>query len=286
MKEKLQALWQKLPRPARIALPALLLLVLAWNLWRLVFPPAPVWIGYMEGEYLYVTSPVAGYLSDLAVRRGDQVEQNAPLFQLEGDPDLQARDQAQARLAQAKADLLLAGQNYERAEKLVESGAMSRQELDQRSRDLRASKESVESARRALSESQWRLDRKTQAAPQAGLVHDTYYVKGDWVEAGKPVLSLLPPGEIKARFFVPENQLARIQRGRQVRLRADGLKPEVIGTISYISDRAEYTPPVIYSTESRQKLVFLVEASFAPEDVSELHPGLPVSISPVDGSGP
>jgi HlyD family secretion protein len=286
MKAKLKALWQKLPRPVQAALPALLLLLLAWNLWRLAFPPAPVWIGYMEGEYLYVTSPVAGYLSDLAVHRGDEVAQNAPLFQLEGDPDLQTRDQAQARLAQARADLLLAGQNYERAEKLVESGAMSRQELDQRSRDLHASKESVESARRALSESQWRLDRKTQAAPQAGLVHDTYYVKGDWVEAGKPVLSLLPPGEIKARFFVPEMELARLQRGRQVRLRADGLKREVLGTINYIADRAEYTPPVIYSTESRQKLVFLVEASFAPEDVSKLHPGLPVSISPVDDSSP
>jgi len=50
------------------------------------------------------------------------------------------------------------------------------------------------------------------------------------------------------------------------------------GKISFISPRAEYTPPVVYSQESRAKFVFLVEATFEPAVAAQLHPGQPVDV--------
>jgi HlyD family secretion protein len=95
------------------------------------------------------------------------------------------------------------------------------------------------------------------------------------VAAGRPVVSLLPPANIKVRAFVPEPRLGSIRVGDAARVRVDGVSEPFAGKVSFISPRAEYTPPVIYSQEERSKLVFLVEAR--PDDASKLRVGQPVS---------
>jgi HlyD family secretion protein len=129
-----------------------------------------------------------------------------------------------------------------------------------------------------LTRAEWDLSQKAQSAPRGGLVFDTLYREGEWVAAGRPVVSLLPPQNIKVRAFVPETRVAAIRPGDPVRVTVDGVKEPFLGKVSFISPRAEFTPPVIYSLESRSKLVFMVEAIFDPDTAAKLHPGQPVDV--------
>jgi HlyD family secretion protein len=136
----------------------------------------------------------------------------------------------------------------------------------------------VAAARAAVTQAAWRLEQKSVAAPVAGLVQDTFFVEGEWVPAGRPVVSLLPPGNVKARFYVPETVLGSIQPGRAVEIRCDGCSAPLAAKVSFVSTQAEYTPPVLYSKESRTKLLYLVEARPAPADGARLRPGQPVDV--------
>jgi len=129
-----------------------------------------------------------------------------------------------------------------------------------------------------LSKAEWELSQKRQSSPQAGLVFDTLYREGEWVGAGRPVVALLPPGNIKVRAFVPQTRLAKIQPGDEVQVFLDGLREPFAGRISFISPRTEYTPPVIFSKESRNKLVFMIEIVFDPATAATMHPGQPVDV--------
>jgi HlyD family secretion protein len=169
------------------------------------------------------------------------------------------RDRARARVAELEAQL-----------------AVTR--LPARADEIAAAKAEARAASDALAQAQWRLDQKTQTAPVAGLVTDTLYRAGEWVPAGMPVVALLPPSNVKLRFFVPEAVVATLRIGEAVEVRCDGCGEPIAARISFVAPEAEYTPPVIYSRENRAKLVFLVEAR--PQTPSEaLRPGLPVEIA-------
>jgi len=143
-----------------------------------------------------------------------------------------------------------------------------------RSQEREAAEAEIATAKAALAQAQWRLEQKSIAAPVSGGVQDTFYVEGEWVAAGKPVMSILPPGNVKARFYVPETVVGSIAIGRAVEISCDGCQA-VEAKVSYVSSQAEYTPPVLYSKESRSKLLFLVEARLSN---SPLRPGQPLDV--------
>jgi HlyD family secretion protein len=143
-----------------------------------------------------------------------------------------------------------------------------------RDEERKAAEGELEAAKAALAQAAWRLEQKSVAAPVSGLVQDTFYVEGEWVAAGKPVASLLPPGNVKARFYVPETVVSTLLVGRAVEIACDGCQT-VAAKVSYVSSQAEYTPPVLYSKESRSKLMFLVEARLPN---AELRPGQPIDV--------
>ncbi len=147
-----------------------------------------------------------------------------------------------------------------------------------RSGEVAAAEAEVEVARAVLEQADWRLKQKSVPAPVAGLVHDTFYANGEWVPAGKPVVSILPPANIKVRFYVPETKVGALRIGEQVSVTCDGCANPIAATVRYVSTEPEYTPPVIYSRESRAKLVFLVEARPSLEDAMRLKPGQPVDV--------
>src|SRR5437660_3322650 len=227
-------------------------------------PPKNRFQGYVEGEFVYVASPLAGTLESLQVRRGDQVKAGDPLFALDETPEKAAREQIEAALVHSEAE-------YARQDKLFHTGVAATQDLD-RARSTR------DQDKRRLTQTDWSFLQKRRSAPQAGLVYDTLYRQGEWVAAGKPVVVLLPPQNIKVRAFVPETRVGSIHYGDEVRVAADGVRDPFVGKVSYISPRAEYTPPVIYSRESRAKLVFMVESVFDPQVAANLHPGQPVDV--------
>lgn len=287
---------------------------------------APVFQGYVEGEYVYVASSRAGRLETLDVRRGDTVPDKTVLYTLEAESERRTLQQveqerlaalaqlhdmqtgrrpeevamAAAQLDQARADAANAALRLQRNERLIRNGGVSRKELDDaraaaqaatarvaelssqlavyhlpaREQQIEAQQAAVRAAEARSAQARWELEQKRLSAPAAGLVYDTLFRVGEWVPAGSPVVQLLPPGNVKVRFFVPEAQVSRLRVGERVAVQMDGRPQPVAAVITFIADNAEYTPPIIYSNETRSKLVFRVEAR---PDVP-LHPGQPVSV--------
>ena len=130
----------------------------------------------------------------------------------------------------------------------------------------------------ALTKAEWDLTQKQQKAPQAGLVNDTLFRDGEFVAAGRTVVVLLPPANVKVRAFAPQSRVAALQMNDTAKVRVDGIAEPLIARLSFISPQAEYTPPVIYSQENRSKLVFMVELRFDDAVAAKLHPGQPVDV--------
>ena len=144
-------------------------------------------------------------------------------------------------------------ETYERAQTLLRTAAGSQKTLEDAQAGCVAAGAGVEVG--AL-----KLARRKASSPVAGAVQQVYYRPGEMVPAGKPMVALLPPGNIKVRFFVPEGVLPQDRLWQSVTVRCDGCSGDLTAKVSFISRTAEFTPPVIYSLEERSKLVFLVEA--------------------------
>ena len=246
--------------------------------------------------------------SEEAARAEAQARLAAARFQA-ADTDKGRRPQElavqEAQLSQARAQLALARRELARKAPLADSGAISRAEADaartaseeaqarvneleaalrvarlpSRSDERGAADAQVEAARQALRQNEWREQQKRQAAPADGVVSDTFYRPGEFVPAGTPVLSLLPRGNILARFYIPQAELHAVAPGQPVQLSCDGCGPPIAARVSFIATQPEYTPPVIYSNAQRSKLVFLAEArpdSLA--DAARLRPGQPLDV--------
>jgi HlyD family secretion protein len=291
----------------------------------------PHYQGYVEGEYVRVGVPGSGTLVRLAVKRGDQVKAGDLLFELDCTAETAARDQAAARLRQAKAELedltkgkrppevdevaaqkrqaeaslALAELRLARQQRLYAARASSKEALDTAQSDLdryrarvaelaakldtmnlaarvdqiRAAQAAVGMAGAELARAEWQLGQRAGQAAAPALVFDTLYQQGEFVAAGSPVVTLLPPGNLKIRFFVPEPALSGLKLGQRVKLGCDGCAGDLAAVIRYIAPQAEYTPPVIFSRESRSKLVYMVEA-WPVGGAERLHVGQPLDVTP------
>jgi len=150
--------------------------------------------------------------------------------------------------------------------------------LSAREDQIKAQAANVAAARAALEQAEWTLNQTTVAAPGSGLVFDIMYREGEWVRAGSPVVRLLPPENIKVRFFVPETAVGTLPIGKTVVLHCDGCPADIPAKVTYISTEPEYTPPIIYSNETRSKLVYMIEARPSTDNTLDLHPGQPVEV--------
>jgi HlyD family secretion protein len=236
--------------------------------------------GYLEGEYVYVAAPLGGALTNLAVARGEQVKKGQLLFELERQSESAALTMAEKNLAQANASLTLSAATFQRRKELraSPSGVISAQDLDQAQAQLDADTAQVAAQQAALDKAKWSFDQKQQFAPANAQVHDTLYRQGEFVAAGNPVVALLPPENLKVRFFVPQEVLPQIKVGQTVSITCDGAPRAIKAAINYISTQAEYTPPVIYSRETRANLVFMIEAKISPADAADVRPGQPADV--------
>ncbi len=142
-----------------------------------------------------------------------------------------------------------------------------------------ASRAQAEQAQGGAREVAIRVGQLAPAAPSPARVEDVFFQPGEWVNANQAVVSLIPDNKVQVRFFVPEGQVARYRPGRQVRFSCDSCGGVLTATIRYVSPRPEFTPPIIYSRDSRDRLVFMVEAY--PARPANLQPGLPVDVDPL-----
>ena len=322
-------------KPQRLLVAGLLLVAVAlvavlWAFPRLNRPH--VLSGYVEGEPLYLASPVAGRVDQVFVQRGDRVGAGQRLFVVDPAQLRAQRDQAQAEVAAAQAqaadarkgqrpvELAVFDANVAAAEAsvrdtaavlrrvrpLVQQGYYAKARLDDaqasydgalaqlaaarrqrqaaalgaREDQIRAADSQVEQASAALTAAQARLSDIAPSAPGPARVEDVFFQRGEWAAANQPILALLPDDRVRIRFFVPEPDLAAYRIGDQVRFSCDGCQAGLSARINYISPRPEFTPPVIYSREARDRLVYMVEA----RPSARLNPGQPVDVEPLESA--
>jgi len=151
-------------------------------------------------------------------------------------------------------------------------------ELPGREAQIKAQTQVVAASRAALQQATWKLQQKKVAASRDGLIFDTLYREGEWVSAGRLIIQMLPPENIEIRFFVPEPVVGKLQVGQNISIHIDGRDDIVPASITFVSTKVEYTPPVIYSDENRAKLVFMIIARPAADQAATLHPGQPVKV--------
>jgi len=222
----------------------------------------PGFQGWVEADMIFVSPDESGRVTKLNVREGDEVKQGEQIYSV--DDDLQKAD-----LNQNKATLANAQQSYDRAASLSKTGSGTQATLDSAVSSLR-----VAEARVVTSET--RLARRQGFAPVAGTIQQIYFREGEMVPEKRPVLSIMPPGNMKLRFFVPETELPKLAIGDEVKVTCDNCSPDLTAKIYFIATNAEYTPPVIYSLDERNKLVYLIQARPARPD--SLRVGQPVSV--------
>lgn len=239
---------------------------------------------------------------DEAARKVKQAQANlADAREGQRPTELEALD---AQLEQARAALVLSEREFERQSKLAKADVIAKRDLDtarsqrdqdrqrvtqlgatletaklgSRSEQIAAAEQAVLAQEAALAGAEWSLAQKSQRAPSAALVNDTLYRLGDWVNAGVPVVVLLPPANVKVRAFVSQTLVGAIQLGDIAQVHVDGVARPFPGRVSFIAPRVEFTPPVIYSQKMREKFVFMIELSFPPDIARKLHPGQPVDV--------
>ena len=224
--------------------------------------------GWVEAELVFVSPDEQGRVETLKVREGDRVKRGDLLFTV--DDDLQKADVTVRNTA-----VINAQQAFDRAKELLRSAAGTQKSYDDAEAALRQAKANLEWA-------QTRLGRRNAHSPGDGTIEQIYYRPGETVPAGRPVVALLPPGNLKIRFFAPQAVLPELKYGDVVGVSCDGCDKGLTAKISFIARSAEFTPPVIYSQEERAKLVFLIEAR--PEQPEKFRVGQPVTVTLPQGS--
>ncbi len=267
-------------------------------------PAAETLAGYGEAQYVYLGPMDGGRVATLLVREGDMVAEGAVLANLdtarvtasaEGAGSTEAAQARSVRalddaVRSAQANAELARATLARSRALFERGFVARARLDIDNASSRAADAAVAQARSerdagvrrtsaASADTRLARTRVSDAAiraPTSGRVERIFHRPGEIVGAGEPVLALLPPQNMKVRFFAPERVLSRLRPGARVAIACDGCVANLQGRVSFVATEPQFTPPVIYSLDERDKLVFLVEA--IPDTPDVIRPGLPVDV--------
>lgn len=246
--------------------------------------------GYGEADYLYLSSQESGVIGELYVREGDIVEAGGRVFRLDPERLSYSAQSAEARRAAAvqavqtaQAEAVLARRNYARGAELYEQGFYPRARLDSDQAALAAANARLAQARREASAAgaetglaEERLEDLAGAAPTGGTIERIFHRAGEVVAAGEPIVALLPPQNMKVRFFAPQDLLSRLPVGARVTVSCDSCGEPVSAVVSFVAREPQFTPPVIYSLEQRDKLVFLVEARM--EAPGPIRPGMPLDV--------
>lgn len=246
--------------------------------------------GYGEADYIYLASQDAGVVGELYVREGDTVEAGAQVFRL--DPERlrygaqsagAQRAAAAAAVRTAQAEATLAQRNYARGAQLAAQGFYPRARLDADLAARDAANARLAQVRREAAAvgaeaglAEERVTDLAGRAPQGGTIEQIFRRPGEVVAPGEPIVALLAPQNMKVRFFAPQAILPQLPVGARVLVICDGCDEPIPARVSFVAREPQFTPPVIYSLDQRQKLVFLIEARF--DGATPIRPGMPVDV--------
>ncbi len=251
------------------------------------------WLGYAEGDNVFVSAPQAGWVSNMTVNRGDWVEHGKLLFTLDNTHETATRDQALASIAQAEAELAQEQANLQlTAKELTRQAGLARAHAgvpstydqalashQQSEAHIAQLQGQIRQMQASLNDASYQLTQRNVISLTRGRVQDILFRTGEYAPAMTPIVSILPPENVFIRFFVPEKDFSRIHLGERVAVSCDGCPSNMTAVVSFIASQEEFTPPVIFSLENRSQLVFKIEAR-APGGL-KLNPGQPVDIRPL-----
>ena len=277
---------------------------------RLVAAPQAGWITEQpskEGDAISINEVLfkldsIQQIAELEVAKQNQLAAEANLSDIQKGARPAEVNVLKSQLQEAKARVVLAKSELKRNLSLVNKGLASAEQLDLAKTDSAVTQAQVQtilnsievaglggridsliraeaqlgSAVAQTAVQQYRLSQRTIVANLTGLVHEVFYHVGEYANNGSPVMSIRLINQDKVRFHVSQSQLHKLSIGQNIKVKIDGMNQFMSAKISYIASSAEFTPPVIYSKDSRAKLVFLVEAQLGSSD--SLNPGQPVDI--------
>jgi HlyD family secretion protein len=249
--------------------------------------------GYIDADLTYLSPDFPGRLQEVLVNRGDRVKKGQLLFIVEQNNENYSVAMSQLTtnnlLSQRKElfnNLDYSAKNYQRTLQMRHENAASQQDLDLAKKDMdvlenqiKAIDYQIKNSQVNTNSKQWEVLHKEGHASDFGIIFDTYYTKNEYVPTGQPVLSLITKNRIKVVFFIPETSLSQMKLYSKIKIASDGNDALAVGTVRYISNRAQYTSPLIYSRENRNSLMFRVEASIDHPDLNNLHLGQPITLS-------
>lgn len=234
--------------------------------------------GYIEGEYTYISSGIAGTLYDLFVERGQIVQAGDALFRLDPEPEKATVQVSKANIGMLEAQLTYSKSQLARQKQLFIKHATPKSTLDLAQSDYDSKLQQLNAYKSELTQTYWSLHQKKIYTPVNGEISDTFYRRGERVPENHPILAILEPKNIKVLFYIPEKSLSLIHVGEEISFSCDSCNHTTAAKIIYISPEAEYTPPVIYSKDTRDKLVYLVRASMPDDTAKHFHPGQPIDV--------
>lgn len=249
--------------------------------------------GYIEGKYTYISASYSGILKSLYVKKGKEIKVDQQLFSLELRPELDELLIAQAQVNQAlnntealKIDCDLKNTLLDHKTRLYQKKAITKEEVDSSAAsyqsayaNLKSAEDNIRSLQANVQKLEWIIKQKTVNSPISGVTFDIYYNIGEFVTSGSPVVSLLDASQVKIIFYIPEILLSKLKLDQLIQVACDNCNKPIKGKIVYISNAAEYTPPVIYSDTIREKLVYRIEAEpLSPAFPLEVYPGQPITV--------
>jgi len=248
---------------------------------------------YVEGRYTYLTASVPGILKQVFVERGTEVKKDQALFFLDSMPESANYQASLAEYAQAnfEKNKLLRELQYikmtlSRYQSLLKSHAIQQDALDKTQTDyddalieLQAIQEKILSLKAKLNASKWSLQQKKVYAPMNARVFDVYYQVGEYVTTDQSVLSLLVDQDVKLIFYVSEKDLPYFHLAKKINIYREKDVIPYQAQVNFISPSAEYVPPVIFSKETNEKLVYRLEAALDEKIVRKFNPGQPVRVT-------
>ena len=226
---------------------------------------------------------VAAARTQIASAAAQVRQAEADVAAASADAEKARRDLARLETVRRADSAAVAGKDFDAARAALKNAEArvdaARKTADARRAQVAAARAEATQALGSSREVDIRINQLSPVAPADARVDEVFFHKGEWVTANQPVVALLPDDRVKVRFYVPEAEVARYKPGRDIHFSCDACAAGLTATIRYVSPRPEFTPPIIFSRDSRDRLVFLVEAY--PKKPAGLQPGLPVDVEPL-----
>ncbi len=141
---------------------------------------------------------------------------------------------------------------------------------------IKKANKNIESIKNKINQLNYKIEKSNIQSPISGIIQNTYIDPGEFVTIGEPIIKIIDPSELHLIIYVPEKNLSKIELNQKVKFTDNFLEDEAYGRISFISEKAEFTPKNVSSKESKQTLVFKTKIQIQESSLAK--PGMYLTV--------